>query len=147
MFRQVLCCLLMTSLCLPAVAGGMGSSVQNAAHTTLSIAQTSHDVAITDAAIKYVATDSGSDCHQEEVLSAFNHDSTRSTEDNAHDCCDIESTDCERPCHQAHTFSALALTQTREALSFRPVRVHLQIVVAATPAHKNQPDRPPRFVS
>jgi hypothetical protein len=120
----------------------MGSSVQNAAHTTLAIAQAAHDVAITDATM-----DSGSDCHQEEVLSAFNHDSSHSTEDNAHDCCDIESTDCERPCHQAHTFSAVAPTQTREAFSFRPVRAHLQIVVAATPAHKNQPDRPPRFVS
>ena len=146
MFRQVLCCLLMMSLCLPAVAGGMGSSVQNAAHTALATSQAAHDAA-TDVAVTDAATDSGSDCHQEEVLSAFNHDSTHYTEENAHDCCDIESTDCERPCHQAHTFSAVALTQTREALSFRPVREHLQIVVAATPAHKNQPDRPPRFVS
>lgn len=146
MFRQVLCCLLMMSLCLPAVAGGMGSSVQDAAHTALANSQAAHDAA-TDVAVTDAATDSGSDCHQEEVLSVFNHDRTHSTEHNAHDCCDIESTDCERPCHQAHTFSALALTQTREALSFRPVREHLQIVVAATPAHKNQPDRPPRFVS
>lgn len=141
MLRHLLCHLLMMCLCVPAIAGHLDSSIQNAANITLVSAHTSHNAATES------DTDIRTDCHQEEVQSAFNHDKTHSTEDNTHDCCDIESTDCERPCHQAHTFSAVALTQTRDALSFRPVREHLQIVVAATPAHKNQPDRPPRFVS